>query len=130
MFFPLTLPNIHKKITRKNFKQKSFNKIYYQIKYGIKHNQKETNKLNAQREQNKEELNHMLIASKEIDNFIQNKNINNKIDMFKTDYAKQMYGYYDNETNKVKMYANFYLQQELYKYFNNSEHVIKTTQII
>lgn len=99
------LPNIDKnksKITRKNFKQKSFNKIYYQIKYGIKHNQKETNKLNAQREQNKEELNHMLIASKEIDNFIQNKNINNKIDMFKTDYAKQMYGYYDNETNNYK----------------------------
>ena len=44
----------------------------------------------------------MLIASKEIDKFIENKNIDNKIDMFKTDYAKQMYGYYDNETNNYK----------------------------
>ena len=35
---------------------------------------------------------------------------------------------YDNKTNKAKMYANFYLQPELYKYFNNSEHLIKTIQ--
>ena len=37
----------------------------------MKYNKKELSKLNAQKEQTKEEMNHMLIASKEIDNFIQ-----------------------------------------------------------
>ena len=102
------LPKIEKlkqkkqKIIKKNFKPKSYNKLIYQIKHGIKYNQKEINKLNIQREQNKEELNHMLIASKEIDKFIEDKNIDDKIEMFKTDYAKQMYGYYDQETNNYK----------------------------
>ena len=92
--------------TTKNFKQKSFRKIYNQINYGMKYNKKELSKLNAQKEQTKEEMNHMLIASKEIDNFIQDNNINNKIDMFKTDYARQIYGYFsDNgpkESNLLK----------------------------
>ena len=107
------LPDIHKnkknlknRTTTKNFKQKSFRKIYNQINYGMKYNKKELSKLNAQKEQTKEEMNHMLIASKEIDNFIQDNNINNKIDMFKTDYARQIYGYFsDNgpkESNLLK----------------------------
>ena len=41
--------------------------------------------INQQKEQTQEEINHMLVASKEIDNLIQNDNINDKIDMFKTD---------------------------------------------
>ena len=107
------LPDIHNnkknfknRTTTKNFKQKSFRKIYNQINYGMKYNKKELSKLNAQKEQTKEEMNHMLIASKEIDNFIQDNNINNKIDMFKTDYARQIYGYFsDNgpkESNLLK----------------------------
>ena len=98
--------NLKNRITTKNFKQKSFRKIYNQINYGMKYNKKELSKLNAQKEQTKEEMNHMLIASKEIDNFIQDNNINNKIDMFKTDYARQIYGYFsDNgpkESNLLK----------------------------
>ena len=98
--------NLKNRTTTKNFKQKSFRKIYNQINYGMKYNKKELSKLNAQKEQTKEEMNHMLIASKEIDNFIQDNNINNKIDMFKTDYARQIYGYFsDNgpkESNLLK----------------------------
>ena len=56
-------------------------------------------KLNQQKEQTQEEINHMLVASKEIDNLIQNDNINDKIDMFKTDYAKQMYYHTGSENN-------------------------------
>ena len=58
----------------------------------------------------------MLIASKEIDNFIQDENINNKIDMFKTDYAKQMYGYYpvveNNELNNINLLDKDYFLEE------------------
>ena len=58
----------------------------------------------------------MLIASKEIDNFIQDDNINNKIDMFKTDYFKQMYGYYpindNNESNNINLLDKDYFLEE------------------
>ena len=58
----------------------------------------------------------MLIASKEIDNFIQDENINNKIDMFKTDYARQMYGFYQqNDSNNSKnnvLEKDYFLEQK------------------
>ena len=100
------LPNIRKnniknRTNTKSFKQKkSYASIFNKINYGSKYNKKELNKLNAQKEQTKEEMNHMLIASKEIDHFIQDENISNKIDMFKTDYARQMYGYYPSNDSK------------------------------
>ena len=86
--------NLRDKYKVKNFKKKSVSQIYKKITYGMKFNKKVLNKLNAMKEQTKEEINHMLDASKEIDNFIQNENINNKIDMYKTDYARQMYNNY------------------------------------
>ena len=55
----------------------------------------------------------MLIASKEIDDFIQDENINNKIDMFKTDYARKMYGYYQpNESKNNLLEKDYFLEQK------------------
>ena len=70
------LPNIKnnkdkKKYVERKFKKKTFSSIYQKISYGVKYNKKELNKLNQQKEQSKEEMNHMLVASKEIDNFLQ-----------------------------------------------------------
>ena len=108
--------NIKKKVGSKIYKQRSLGSIYNKLNYGMKYNKKELSKLNAQKEQTKEEINHMLIASKEIDNFIQDENISNKIDMFKTDYARQMYGYYQsNETNNSKnnlLEKDYFLEQK------------------
>ena len=95
--------NMREKYKPKNFKKKSMSQIYKKINYNLKHNKKELIKLNALKEQAKEEINHMIDASKEIDNFLQNENINNKIDMYKTDYERQMYGYYPgNEPSHIK----------------------------
>ena len=88
------LPNIKNKNYngRKNKKyEKSISSIYTKVNLFEKLNKKEKQKLNQQKEQTQEEISHMLVATKEIDNLIQNDNINDKIDMFKTDYAKQMY---------------------------------------
>jgi len=88
------LPNIKNKNYngRKNKKyEKSISSIYTKVNLLEKLNKKEKQKLNQQKEQTQEEISHMLVATKEIDNLIQNDNINDKIDMFKTDYAKQMY---------------------------------------
>jgi hypothetical protein len=79
----------------------------------MKYNKKELNKLNVQKEQSKEEMNHMLVASKEIDNFLQDDNINNKIDMFQTDYAKFMYGYgYENNKNINLLEKDYFMDEK------------------
>ena len=82
----------------------------------MKHNKKEMNKINALKEQSKEEMNHMLDASNEISNFIEDKNSSNKIDMFKTDYARQIYGYYQGndktKNNNIKVKDRDYFLEE------------------
>ena len=105
--------NLKNKTNTKTFRQKSIGNIYHKLNYGLKYNKKELNKLNAQKEQTEEEINHMLIASKEIDDFIQDENINNKIDMFKTDYARKMYGYYQpNESKNNLLEKDYFLEQK------------------
>ena len=111
------LPNIKnnkdkKKYVERKFKKKTFSSIYQKISYGVKYNKKELNKLNQQKEQSKEEMNHMLIASKEIDNFLQDDNINNKIDMFQTDYARCMYGFNYDENKNVNLLDKDYFLEE------------------
>ena len=116
------LPNIrnNKNLKNKGFsktsKQKTFSRIYNKLNYGMKHNKKEMNKINALKEQSKEEMNHMLDASNEISNFIEDKNISNKIDMFKTDYARQIYGYYQGndktKNNNIKVKDRDYFLEE------------------
>ena len=102
-----------KKYIEKNFKKKTFSSIYQKISFGMKYNKKELNKLNVQKEQSKEEMNHMLVASKEIDNFLQDDNINNKIDMFQTDYAKFMYGYgYENNKNINLLEKDYFMDEK------------------
>ena len=111
------LPNIKnnkdkKKYVERKFKKKTFSSIYQKISYGVKYNKKELNKLNQQKEQSKEEMNHMLVASKEIDNFLQDDNINNKIDMFQTDYARCMYGFNYDENKNVNLLDKDYFLEE------------------
>ena len=87
-----TLPKINSKNSKKLMQsQKSVSSIYKQVNIFERMNKKEMAKIQAQKEQTQEEIGHMLNASKEINNLIQNDNINDKIEMFKTDYAKHMY---------------------------------------
>ena len=58
---------------------------------------RENQKYNNQKEQKIEEMNQMLNATTEINNLIKNENINNKINLYKTDYAQKMY--YSNRDN-------------------------------
>ena len=108
------LPNINNnnnknKATIKT--QKSVSSIYKQVNLLEKLNKKEMQKINAQKEQTQEEINYMLNASKEINNFIKNENINDKIEMFKTDYAKQMY-YPRHESNTENLLKKDYFKDE------------------
>ena len=79
-------PKIRNKIDTNKFK-----KIENTITIPTKRNRKELQKLNMLKEQTLEEMYTMLDASKEINNLIQKDNINDKVEMFKTDYAKKMY---------------------------------------
>lgn len=106
------LPNINKNKNKATIKtQKSVSSIYKQVNLLEKLNKKEMQKINAQKEQTQEEINHMLNASKEINNLIRNENINDKIEMFKTDYAKQMY-YPGHESNNDNLLEKDYFINE------------------
>ena len=107
------LPNINNKSkANKNLKtQKSISTMYKQVNLFEKLNKKEMQKINAQKEQTQEEIKHMLVASNEINNLIQNDNINDKIDMFKTDYAKVMY-YPGHDSEKDKLLGKDYFVDE------------------
>ena len=93
------LPNIIKKkylkqniISPQHSKTKT-NNFFEKIK------KRENQKYNIHREQKIEEINHMLKVTKEIDNLIKEKNINDKIDLYKTEYAKKMYFLNKDEIN-------------------------------
>ena len=107
------LPNINNKNKNKAAikAQKSVSSIYKQVNLLEKLNKKEMMKINAQKEQTQEEINHMLNASKEINDLIRNENINDKIEMFKTDYAKQMY-YPGHESNSENLFEKDYFMDE------------------
>ena len=94
------LPYINKKITKQN------SMAFKQISFIDRLNKKEQQKMNALKEVHQEEINHMLIASEKIDNLLQNDNINNKIDLFKTDYAKKYYYYYTGKDDDSKNKEN------------------------
>jgi len=99
----LSLPNINKKKLKL---EKSISKVFKQVNINDIINKKEEKKISQQKELTKEQIRHMLIASKEIDNLIQNDNINDKIDLFKTDYAKLMYYPRLNDNNSSKKENN------------------------
>ena len=99
----LSLPNINKKKLKL---EKSISKVFKQVNINDIINKKEEKKINQQKDLTKEQIRHMLIASKEIDNFIQSDNINDKIDLFKTDYAKLMYYPRLNDNNSSKKENN------------------------
>ena len=65
--------------------------MYKNIKLFEKFTKKEIARIKAQREMSRDEMRQMIDATKEINNLIQKDNINDKIDMFKTDYMKLMY---------------------------------------
>ena len=94
------LPYINKKITKQN------SMAFKQISFIDRLNKKEQQKMNALKEIHQEEINHMLSASEKIDNLLQNDNINNKIDLFKTDYAKKYYYYYTGKDDDSKNKEN------------------------
>lgn len=93
------LPNIlkqkqqkqKKRFSPQNSKTRTFN-------FFDKIRNRENQKINVHKEQKIEEINHILRATKEIDNLIKNENINDKIDLYRTDYANKMY--YSNRDEK------------------------------
>ena len=107
------LPNINKKSNKPKLQsQKSVSSIYQQVNLFEKLNKKEMQKINAQKEQTQEEICHMLVASNEINNLIQNDNINDKIDMFKTDYAKKMYYPGNQSKNENLLEKDYFLEEK------------------
>ena len=108
-----SLPQINTKLTKKATKpQKSISSIYNQINLFERLNKKEKQKINAQKEQAKEEIRHMLRASDEIKNLLQNENINDKIELFKTDYAKQMYYPHDEGDNENLLDKDYFINEK------------------
>ena len=108
------LPNINNKsrINKTLKTQKSISTIYKQVNLFDKLNKKEIQKLNIQKEQAQEEIKHMLVASKEINNLIENDNINDKIDMFKTDYAKVMYYPNHNSEKETLLEKDYFVDEK------------------
>jgi hypothetical protein len=107
----LSLPNINKKKLKL---EKSISKVFKQVNINDILNKKEEKKINQQKELTKEQIGHMLIASKEIDNLLQNDNINDKIDLFKTDYAKLMYYPRLNDDNNSTIKENNLLEKDYF----------------
>ena len=68
-------------------------------------------KINTQKEQIKEEIRHMLRASDEIKNLLQMK-ILMIIEMFKTDYAKQMYYPHDEGDNENLLEKDYFVNEK------------------
>lgn len=94
------LPNI---LRKKYQKQKMFspqNSKAKTLNFFDKIRNRENQKIFVHKEQKIEEINHILRATKEIDNLIKNENINDKIDLYRTDYANKMYyNYRDEKSN-------------------------------
>lgn len=108
-----SLPQINTKLSKKVTKpQKSISSIFNQINLFERLNKKEKQKINAQKEQAKEEIRHMLRASDEIKNLLQNENINDKIELFKTDYAKQMYYPHDEGDNENLLEKDYFVNEK------------------
>ena len=80
--------------------------------------------LNALREMHKDEYKQMLQATNKINDFINERNINSKIDLFKTDYAKNMYNFNisDDEDTKNSNRTNFTKKDY---YANDKKKVVK-----
>ena len=74
-------------------------------------------KINLQKEQKIEEINQILNATNEINNFIKPENISDKIDLCKTDYSQRMY-YLKKEEMKNK---NKILKKD---YFKNDQNKV------
>ena len=74
---------------------------------------KENQKYNNQKDQKIEEINNMLNATTEINNFIKNENISDKIDLYKTDYEQRMYySNRDEKKNNSLMHKDYFLEDK------------------
>ena len=100
------LPNIK----NKNLKEKKIispqNSKSRTINFFEKIRNKENLKYNNQKDQKIEEINNMLSVTNEIKNLISNENINDKINLYKTDYEKKMYYSNRNEKKNSKNLLN------------------------
>ena len=81
--------------------------------------------LNALKEMQKDEYKQMLLATSKINDFINERNIKDKIDLFKTDYAKNMYSFNRNyDDDDTKNSNNMNLMKKDY-YANDKKNVVK-----
>ena len=91
--------------------EKSVSSIYKKFKQQERLSKKEMKALNKQKEHAIEEYNYFSNALKEIDNLIKHENINDKIDMFKTDYAKKWH----NPKNSAKQIKENLLEKDYFE---------------
>ena len=94
------LPNIKKNSQRE---KKIISPQYSKgktINFFDKLRSRENLKYTNQKEQKIEEMNQMLNATSQINNLIKDENINNKINLYKTDYAQKMY-YTNRDNSKI-----------------------------
>ena len=85
------LPNLKSNIIKEKKIATSQHSKSNTINFFDKIRNRENLKYNQQKEQKIEEINNMLNATSEINNLIKDENINNKIDLYKTDYEQRMY---------------------------------------
>ena len=111
--FQKILPKIQKNNKRnKNLLSPQNSKLKV-LNFYDKMKNRENQKYNNQKGQKLEEINHMLSATNEIDNLIKNENINDKIDLYKTDYAMKRY-YTNNEVknNNSLLEKDYFLEDK------------------
>ena len=85
------LPNLKSNIIKEKKITMSQHSKSNTINFFDKIRNRENQKYNQQKEQKIEEINNMLNATSEINNLIKDENINDKIDLYKTDYEQRMY---------------------------------------
>ena len=96
--------NILPSIKKNNQREKKIISPQYSkgktINFFDKLRSRENLKYTNQKEQKIEEMNQMLNATSQINNLIKDENINNKINLYKTDYAQKMY-YTNRDNSKI-----------------------------
>ena len=106
------LPNIK----NKNIKEKKIISPQHSkartINFFEKIKNRENLKYTNQKEQKLEEINNMLSVTSEINNLISNENINDKIDLYKTDYDQKVY--YSNSSRDEKQNSTSLLNKDYF----------------
>jgi hypothetical protein len=98
-----------------------YSKIKSMTLFEKRRNRGDLQRFNLQKEQKIEEINQMINATNDINNYIKKENISDKIDLCKTDYSRKMYmnknrtfnkNYFKDDQNKIlNKFGDLFLYQ-------------------